>query len=187
MCLYEINWGSVADWVSGIGALTAAIVALYLARRSERIRLKGHCGIMVLFFPGGPKQDVFVVSATNVGTRSTIVNNIGMRVGRFKNKRQAVIGINATLYSAGVPHALADGQTANWHIPLDAEKSWVKDLCGTIVKTKDDVRTLRFVVHTTHGEDLILKPAESVREVLLSTLKGGANNSFKPKPLRGSA
>lgn len=173
MCPYEINWGSVADWVSGIGALTAAVVALYLALRSERIRLKGHCGIMVLFFPGIPKQDVFAISATNVGTRNTIVNNIGMRVGRFKNKRQAVIGINATLYSAGVPHTLADGQTANWHIPLDAQKSWIKDLYGTIVKTKDDVRTLRFVVHTTHGNDLVLKPNDSVRDVLLATLDGG--------------
>jgi len=173
MCLYEINWGSLADWVSGIGALTAAVVALYLARRSERIRLKGYSGIRMLLFPGVPTQEVFSVSATNVGTRSTIINNIGLRVGRFKNKRQAVIGINPTQYSAGVPHALADGQTASWHIPLDAQKTWLRDLCGTIVKTQDDVRTLRFVVHTTHGHDFVLKPDDSVREFLLATLRGG--------------
>jgi hypothetical protein len=173
MFQYEIDWGSVADWVSGIGSLTAAIVALYLARRSERIRLKGYAGIRSLFFPGVPTQEIFAVSATNVGTRSTVVNNIGMRVGRFQKKRRAVININPTQYSAGVPCSLADGQTANWHIPLDAQKTWIKDLCGAIVKTKDDIRTLRFVVHTSHGDDLVLKPDETVTEILLAAIKGG--------------
>lgn len=30
-----IHWGSVAEWVSGLGALTAAAVALYLANQAQ--------------------------------------------------------------------------------------------------------------------------------------------------------
>jgi len=32
-----VGWGSVAEWVSGIGALAAAGVALYIANRSEKV------------------------------------------------------------------------------------------------------------------------------------------------------
>jgi hypothetical protein len=48
MCIAEINWGSVADWVSGLGSLSSGVIALYLARASQRIRLKGYCGIRVI-------------------------------------------------------------------------------------------------------------------------------------------
>lgn len=33
------DWGSVGDWVSGIGALLAVIASLYMVRRSERFQL----------------------------------------------------------------------------------------------------------------------------------------------------
>lgn len=39
-----IQWGSVADWVSGIGSLSAAVVALYVALSARRI---GYRGIVV--------------------------------------------------------------------------------------------------------------------------------------------
>lgn len=34
------DWGSVGDWVSGVGALLAVVVSLYLTRRSERFQLE---------------------------------------------------------------------------------------------------------------------------------------------------
>lgn len=40
-----ITWGSIADWVSGLGSLFAGVIALYLARASERIRLNGYVGV----------------------------------------------------------------------------------------------------------------------------------------------
>ena len=33
------DWGSVGDWVSGVGALLAVIASLYMVRRSERFQL----------------------------------------------------------------------------------------------------------------------------------------------------
>lgn len=36
--LGQLNWGSVADWVSGIGSIGAAVTALYLAGSERRAR-----------------------------------------------------------------------------------------------------------------------------------------------------
>jgi hypothetical protein len=49
-----INWGSVADWVSGLGSFSAVIVALYLSRSAQRVRLRGYCGLRVILGGGSP-------------------------------------------------------------------------------------------------------------------------------------
>lgn len=39
MFILSVEWGSVADWVSGIGTFAAVIVSLYLANRKKRPRI----------------------------------------------------------------------------------------------------------------------------------------------------
>jgi hypothetical protein len=73
MSMSDINWGSVADWVSGLGSLSAGIIALYLARASQRIRLKGYCGLRMIVGFGNTPQEVVSFVVTNVGTRSTVI------------------------------------------------------------------------------------------------------------------
>lgn len=169
-----INWGSVADWVSGIGSLSAGVIALYLARSSQRIRLRGYCGLRTVLQQGIPPQEVISVSVTNVGTRATIVNNITMQVGIFK-KRFAVITVVRDRYSGGIPYPLPDGQEGHWGIPLDEHKSWIRDLSTGFIRTPSDVRSLRFRVHTSHGEHLVLRPETSLLQAILAAheAKGG--------------
>jgi hypothetical protein len=67
-------------------------------------------------------------------------------------------------YSVGIPYALADGQDAHWRIPLDQSKTWIKELCDNgFIRTPDDVKTLLFRAHTSHGETLVMRPEESLR------------------------
>ncbi|MBO9740645.1 hypothetical protein J7432_16970 [Xanthomonas axonopodis pv. begoniae] len=95
--LAGIEWGSVADWVSGIGSLTAAIVAIWLAKRGERIKLRGYCGLRILI-GGGHREDVVSFSVTNVGTRATVISNISVHTGMFKKK-------HAILNSCNLPNS----------------------------------------------------------------------------------
>jgi len=166
----EINWGSIADWVSGIGSLSAAAVALYLARKAEKIKLKGYCGLRVIIGQGMPHVDVLTISVTNIGTRSTIVNNIGLQVGKRGKKRVAIINVVKDEYSMGVPYSLVDGQIAHWNIQLDTEKSWIKDLCKDFITTKDDVNSLRFSVHTNHDENLLISPEDNLKKAILEAM-----------------
>ena len=175
MTVADINWGSVADWVSGLGSLSAGIIALYLARASQRIRLKGYCCLRMIVGFGTTPQEIVSVVVTNIGTRSTVINNISMRVGRFRKKRFAIITVVKDQYSVGIPYALADGQEAHWGIPMDQSRSWIKKLCDGFVQTADDVKTLQFRVHTSHGDDLFLRPEEPLRKAILEALEKKAN------------
>ena len=172
----QINWGSVADWVSGIGSLAAATVALYLARRNEGIRLQGYCGLRVSVGGGMAQHELVFTSVTNIGTRSTVIQLIGMRVGRFK-KRQAVITMTRDMNSVGTSYPLADGQQAHWGIPLDEEKKWLREACQGFIHTPSDVRTLKIQIHTTHGYTLNIRPEEPLRKAMLALLAERQENT----------
>ncbi|MGI9071073.1 MAG: hypothetical protein ACR2JB_07070, partial [Bryobacteraceae bacterium] len=46
-------WVAIGTWVSGIGALTAVVTALYLTRRVEKVRLHAHAGLRVVILGDG--------------------------------------------------------------------------------------------------------------------------------------
>lgn len=167
-----MNWGSVADWVSGLGSFAAVVTALYLATDSQKIKLDGYCGLRLLIGGGTPEQEFLWISVTNVGSRTAIVNNVGMTVGRRKKKRHAIITVSKDPYSDGLPVSLADGQFAKWGIPMTNDRKWIKDLVGDgFVKTEDDVDTLRFLVYTTQKAVKELNPEEPLREAIRTALK----------------
>jgi hypothetical protein len=162
------NWGSIADWISGLGSLSAVITALYLSRETQRIKLQGYCGIRLVVGGGEPQKELIFLSVTNIGHRTTVVNNIGMRVGRIK-KRFAIITSYKDLYSDGIPVNVADGEVVKWSIPLINDKEWIRDLANGFVKSESDARSLRFCVYTTHGTVLTIKPEKQlVKEICLA-------------------
>lgn len=176
MGITDINWGSVADWVSGLGSLSAGIIALYLARASQRIRLRGYCGLRVIIGFGTKPQEIISFVVTNIGTRSTVINNISISVGRFKKKRFAIITLIRDQYSVGIPYPLADGQDGHWGIPLDQSRTWIKELCDGFIQTPDDIHTIKFRIHTSHGENLVLRPEEPLRKVMLEIIEKKPNS-----------
>lgn len=165
-----INWGSVADWVSGVGSLSAVVTALYLASDTKRIKLWGYCGIRLVVGAGGPQQELVFLSVTNVGSRTATVSNIGMRVGLLK-KRVAVISAAKDLYSDGVPLSLADGEVAKWGIPLTADKKWIKELVDGFIKEKSDIASLRFFVQTTERTMKLIKPEQPLKDEIRKALE----------------
>jgi hypothetical protein len=79
-------------------------------------------------------------------------------------------------YSVGIPYPLADGQDAHWGIPLDQSRSWIKDLCDGFIETPNDVRTLKFRVHTSHGDNLLLRPEAPLLKAILEVIEKKANS-----------
>ena len=165
MELCSINWGSVADWASAVGSLSAVITALYLSRSAERIRLIGYCGPRTLLNTRGVQGDVLFISVTNVGHRPTLIKGVGMRTGLFR-KRFVIITMQKDDISDGLPNPISDGEEAKWGIPLDNDREWLKDLCKTFIRSSLDIKTLRIIVSTSHGERLVIRPEKSLREAL---------------------
>jgi hypothetical protein len=100
------------------------IVALYLARRDSRIRLKVVVGLRLLLQHGADERpEFFSIDVTNMGRRPANIVNIVMRDGlRFRVKRfgfgsQMVMMPPAHPLSSRVPTTLADGERANYLVP----------------------------------------------------------------------
>ena len=115
---------SFAEWLSAIGTLAAVIVALYLARRDSRIRLKVVVGIRVILQSGvDERPEFFSIDVTNLGRRTANIVNLVMRDGlRFRVKqfgfgRQMVMMPFANAWSARVPTTIGDGERANYLLP----------------------------------------------------------------------
>jgi hypothetical protein len=63
-------WVAVGTWLSSIGTIGAVIVALYLARRVENVRLNVRVGLMeVVIGDGSPLQEHVGITVTNLGER----------------------------------------------------------------------------------------------------------------------
>ncbi|EGR0469088.1 hypothetical protein FG064_19240 [Vibrio cholerae] len=166
----SLEWGSVADWVSGLGSFAAVVVALYLSRESMRIRLKGYAGLRVIVGPDHPRKDVMAFSVTNVGSRTTVITNIGMSVGIVK-KRIAIITLGQDMYSSPMPYQIADGEEAHWNIPLGENNSWLNELTNDFIFSRFDVLTLKFIISTSNGGHINIKPEKPFQRALLNVLK----------------
>jgi hypothetical protein len=169
--LSGVTWGSIADWVSGIGSLSAAIVALYVAHTSSRVKLRGYCGIRAIVGTGTPQFDVFAVSATNISQRPTTITNIGFSVGIWRWKKNGLILFMHDDISQGIPLSLNDGETGNWNVRLGKDNEWAKDLVEKYKLNTFYIYTMRFLIHTSNGGTTIFRPEKSFRD-LLKKLKG---------------
>jgi len=163
-----VEWGSIADWVSGIGSLAAAVVALYVAHSAQRIKLRGYAGHRLIIGPGQPRIDVFSVAATNISQRPTVVTNIGFTFGIWRWRRHGIITFMQDQFGHGIPKPLADGETGNWNVPLGQDNRWLKDLASKFPVTWWTVFTWRVHVHTSNGGTTTFRPDKETRKMLLA-------------------
>jgi hypothetical protein len=163
-----VEWGSIADWVSGIGSLAAAVVALHVAHSSQKIKLRGYAGHRLIIGPGQPRVEVFSVSVTNISQRPTVVTNIGFTFGAWRWKRHGIIALVQDQFGHGIPKPLADGETGSWSVPLGPDNRWLRDLASKFQITWWAVFTWRVHVYTSNGGTTTLRPDKETRKMLLA-------------------
>lgn len=162
----EINWGSIADWVSGVGSLSAVVTALYLSIAAQRVKLHGLCGHRVVVERGQENKDLISIFVTNSGSRSTVIKSIGLRFGLFR-KRYGILNLQRDEYMDSMPRPLEDGEQAHWGIPLDKDRKWIEDICfKDFVKTWLDVESMVLQVHTTNGGIHSFRPEKGLRTMI---------------------
>jgi hypothetical protein len=169
-CVAGIDWGSIADWVSGIGSLCASAVALYVAHISQRVKLRGYCGHRLIVIPGQPQLSVFSVSVTNVSQRPTVITNIGITFGLWNWKRHGIITFTQDDIGPGIPKQLLDGETENWNIRLGQDNKWLTDLVEQFSVTRFSVLTWRIQIHTSNGGITTLRPEKNIRDMMLACM-----------------
>jgi hypothetical protein len=161
-----IEWGSVADWVSGSGSLAAAIVALYVAQSSQKVRLNCTVGLRLIIGLGSPHLSVVSVHVTNTSQRPTVITNVGFTFGFWRWKRYAIINLPLTHISAGIPKSLVDGESASWSIALNPQPNWIEDIADNFGVTRLSRHTWRFQIHTSNGGTTVIRPEKNLRDML---------------------
>lgn len=165
----DINWGSIADWASAVGSLSASVTALYLARSADRIDLRGFLGVRTVLAQAAyePEFEIATVRATNMGRRGTTVTTLAWRTGFGRTKRYAVVLKWDERISDRVPKLLNDGESGMWSVELKERDAWLRDLCTgqePYLRNRWDVLTLRFEIQTSNGGRLVLRPEKPLRQ-----------------------
>jgi hypothetical protein len=171
MLVTIVNWGSVADWVSGIGSLSAAIVALYIALFSQRVKLRGSCGRgLIITEGGGDRIDVLTISAINISPRPTTITNVVFTCGVWRRKHYYFVKFMRDT-STDIPTPLSDGQPAHWHIPMGPSNHWARQLVNDLKMTRRSVTTLRVRIYTSNGGTTVIRPDKDFRDTLMALVE----------------
>lgn len=122
-------WVAVGTWVAGLATLAAVIVALRLAKKVEKVKLKVRVGLRELFMgDGSPAQKHLAISVTNLGERAVTINSVGWAVGKGKH-REFAMQPEAAVYSA--------------HYPIRANLRQRSELHGFVSRHSDLAERLR--------------------------------------------
>lgn len=110
---------SIAAILSAFGTFAAVIVALRLARRDYEPRLQMHTTIMQIVQMGvsGPKEEVLIITGTNVGQLPVTVKGIFWRFGWIRTQSFLTVP-NSNPYSDALPKELAHSQQAKAVMPV---------------------------------------------------------------------
>jgi hypothetical protein len=161
-------WVAIGTWVAGLGALAAVIVALYLSRRVETVRLRVHVGLReVILGVGSPFQRHLAINVTNLGERPVTINTVGWAVGKRRQRRFAMQTVSGP-YTNQYPIELAHGKSANFMVSFLVTPDWPREFANGFVKdlSAKSLKTLVVQIHTSVGETVEAHPEKDLLEEL---------------------
>ena len=144
--------GLAGSWIAGLGSLAAALIALSLARRVNKVRLRSWVGIRTTFGGGAPQQELVNISTTNVGERPVTISSIGWCIGKGKRRRHSVQMFSGVLGDS-VPKKIEHGETASFMISLSESPDWYEYFA-------------KFLVHEGYTVPIRLSPIPTTSRVL---------------------
>lgn len=172
-----ITWecvNSFSNWISAIGTVATAILALWLSVRDRRVNLSAHLSMGLL--PGADprvlNQQVFCLEFTNEGPRTVTVTNHAWRlpwvkgvVFMFQNIDTAVAHLCSKL-----PLELTDGKLGHAFYPIDhflkleePQKVFFHRYCWIAWFR---IWFFRLYVHTSVGKSIRVRVRRQVRKTL---------------------
>ena len=161
--------GMLGTWVGGLGAFAAAGVALGLARRAEKVKLKCSVGLR-LIIGAGLSEEGLSFNVTNIGERSVTIESIGWCIGRGKNKKHAIQSLT-NLSTDQYPKKIDHGERASFIVYFSQAPDWLQVLSGEFIKGHS-INSLRAQIHTSVGHTENVKPEEN----LLTTLNDASSS-----------
>ena len=160
------QWVQIAaaagGWLAAAGTIAAVWVALHLARRGEKVRLKVKAFRAVSYEGmGGNVTECIALSATNLGQRPVTIKGWAWCVG--KGKRQRSLWSKRPMS----PGTIAYGETATVDIDLQSHDNW-RQIAEGLVKQCEakSLDNLRLEVYPTVGSVVRVVPDQGALDFL---------------------
>ena len=141
-------------WVSGLGSLAAAGVALWLGYRAGRVKLK-----VTSHFYSSSHRNVtgsLSIDVTNLSERPVTISHVAWRVGRRLNRHWEYSPANLSSQSR---EKLEYGDTATFSIRLHKNEFWLNEFITDMPAWKH-VKALRLRVKTSTGHTKRVVPGK---------------------------
>lgn len=165
MEIETLSWiNAIAAISSAIGTIAAVIVALYLARRDEMLRLRASVarGDVISKIDS---RSVVMINISNIGRRPVQITSLGWRIG-FAKKRHYFLKLDENdPDNHPLPNKLGDGDQAHYFISApDFDRLMDEIIDGLSWMQRNFVaRSMRFLIHTSAGKVFVVKPAKDLR------------------------
>lgn len=104
---YVLNWGSLGDWVSGIGALSAVLVTLWLADKQRREDVSELLVVPNISIIQGEATWLITVNVISKGKRPSFATSISIS---SKHSKKVLWPQNLHHYSGSLPANLSYGE-----------------------------------------------------------------------------
>ena len=142
----------IADVFAAIGTVAAVIVALYLARRDENVRIRVTAGIYEQFSrdPVSYEGSLFGIFATNIGRRpASLADAIDLKIGLWKPRTFLII-FPPGPYNTPLNEPIQDGRQATFVMPKEQFMREIRKI-GPDVRSRIDRKWIRIGVHARNG------------------------------------
>jgi hypothetical protein len=167
-------WNAIGTWLAGIATFAAVVVSLRLASRVDRVRLKVHAGIRLLFLGDrSPAEELLEIHVTNLGDRPVTVTSVGWAIGKRKKRRYCLQNLSGR-YTAQYPKELAHGQSASFQVSFVETPRWANDFVGKFIASGgESLSTLVAQVHTSVGQAVEVWAEPNLIEKLTQVRENG--------------
>ena len=150
----------LATWFAACGTTAAVVVALWLARRSDKVRLNASVGVYVMF-ESDRSEEGMLIAVTNLGDRPVTIASVSWTIGKWKADNRSAIDKNVLNQC---PAKLEHGETKHFFTSFShGREPLLRSLVNALqITTRKQVETLRVRIHTSVGYTKDVVPAEDL-------------------------
>lgn len=147
---------AIAAIASAIGTVAAVVVALYLARRDERLRLRVTNAFYIGALVGETRYvtgEEFSLTITNLGHRRVTITGIEFHYGRFRGVRGFVI-FPPSPYNTQLPAILEESDSATMAMPIRHFEKTIREFASMVREHRrwPERRKAWVAAHTSAGK-----------------------------------
>lgn len=118
-------WRTIGTWIASLGTISAVLTALWLARRTEKVRLKVYVGLRHRM--GSQTEECLSAMVTNLGERPVNVVGWDWTIGKGTSKKQLGMLPPPSSSPDQFPRLIEHGGTAWFMVSFVEYPAWINE------------------------------------------------------------